>query len=500
MNLNKWLYEARCNNNMTQKELAEKLGVSTGTVAEWESGENMPDAGALIQLSKILQVSIDELVKKSENETSANLKDNDAKNITDAEIILESEGASAIPSKEESGNIIGAPGKRRKLLFLVMAILLLLAILVCFYWFVLKDTITPFSENKKLIAQTEASVVQIVCYDHEGKESATGSGFVLYNDRTIVTNYHVMEKAYTAKISTDQDFSYDVKGIKYSSKEQDIAILITDKPTGLEPLTAGDSDAILKGEKVMAIGSPLGIKNTVSDGILSGRVMEDNMDVLQFTAAISNGSSGGALFNDKGQVIGITYASYVDGQNLNLAIPINLVTKNYDADATEKDVSSIYAEEHPYFKYLQQYSNAVEVTITELKANPEKYDDKVIKVANAYISSQMGSLYFISHIKNPIIYNNIDRESKYWKYHADFEDTYYGNWRVSPLTRFSCEEEFTQYVDPAAVEGELICLIGLFEYRPEEEVPFRDDGHMKVPEYGEIDAYVVYKEGPKGSE
>jgi hypothetical protein len=160
-----------------------------------------------------------------------------------------------------------------------------------------------------------------------------------------------MTSAYTCKISTNQDISYEVSKILCYSKEQDIAILQLAKDTGLQPLTLGDSSIIKKGETVVAIGSPLGIKNTVSTGVLSGRLMEDGMDVLQFTAPISSGSSGGALFDNNGNVIGITYASYIDGQNLNLAIPIELAENLYSSEGSAISLDEFY---HSRYSPLRQ--------------------------------------------------------------------------------------------------------------------------------------------------
>ena len=82
---------------------------------------------------------------------------------------------------------------------------------------------------------------------------------------------------------------------------------------------------VQKGEKVVAIGSPLGLMNVVSTGIFSAYNNVDGITDIQFTASISSGSSGGALFNNKGEIIGITYASYEAGQNLNLAVPVEFV-------------------------------------------------------------------------------------------------------------------------------------------------------------------------------
>ena len=88
----------------------------------------------------------------------------------------------------------------------------------------------------------------------------------------------------------------------------------------------GDSNKIEIGEKVVAIGNPLGYERTVSDGIISGLREEKGMKYLQITTPISPGSSGGALLNMYGEVIGITSMGYLGfAQNLNFAVPINYV-------------------------------------------------------------------------------------------------------------------------------------------------------------------------------
>ena len=244
----------------------------------------------------------------------------------------------------------------------------------------------PFSENTAAIEAADASVVKIFCYDYDGELAATGSGFLVYDSKTVVTNYHVMTSAYTCKISTNLDVSYEVANIVCFSEELDLAFLQLEKDTELQPLTFGSSADLKKGETVVAIGSPLGIKNTVSTGVLSGRPTEGNIEVLQFTAPISSGSSGGALFNNSGEVIGVTYASYVDGQNLNLAIPAEKATELYESRQGLIKVSMIYEKEHPYITKLAQYVGIPEITIDELLANPGKYDEKTVKV-NGYFSS-----------------------------------------------------------------------------------------------------------------
>ena len=127
-----------------------------------------------------------------------------------------------------------------------------------------------------------------------------------------------------------------------TDEAKDIAILGTSTPHNLALLQPGNSDNLQKGEKVVAIGSPLGLQNSVSTGVFSGYVDENGINMLQFTASISSGSSGGALFSDAGEVLGITFASYEAGQNLNLAIPIEQAEYLY---LNNNSVSRITIEE-----------------------------------------------------------------------------------------------------------------------------------------------------------
>jgi len=191
---------------------------------------------------------------------------------------------------------------------------------------------TPFSDDPTAISAASQSVVMLNCYDKSGELYATGSGFACFADNVIVTNFHVIEGGvYSIEASTESGRSFDITHILATDKDKDIAILSTSTNHNLDLLQPRNGNALQKGEKVVAIGSPLGLLNSVSTGVFSGYVAENSMDVLQFTASISSGSSGGALFNDLGEVLGITYASYEAGQNLNLAIPIEQVERLWNS-------------------------------------------------------------------------------------------------------------------------------------------------------------------------
>ena len=177
--------------------------------------------------------------------------------------------------------------------------------------------------------------------------AASGSGFVLTQDGYIVTNYHVIEDAVEdSSVTIEVSFA---SGDKYTAKlvggeqDNDVAIIKIDA-TGLQPVTLGDSDQLVVGETVYAIGNPLGeLTYSLTDGIVSaldrlittsstdsnGNTVSTTLNVLQTNCAINPGNSGGPLFDSYGNVVGIVSAKYTQSQSgvsaegLGFALPIN---------------------------------------------------------------------------------------------------------------------------------------------------------------------------------
>lgn len=213
-----------------------------------------------------------------------------------------------------------------------------------------------FSDDLSAISIASQSVVKLNCYDKNDDLYAVGSGFACFANNVIVTNYHVIEgNVYRIEASTETGETFPVKFVMISDKERDIAILATVNPHNLSLLQTGSSSSLQKGEKVVAIGSPLGLLNSVSTGVFSGYAEENGTDFLQFTASISSGSSGGALFNNSGEVLGITFASYEAGQNVNLAIPIEYVERLYSVadNSTWVAVTKFYETNPPTYTVNQ---------------------------------------------------------------------------------------------------------------------------------------------------
>lgn len=166
---------------------------------------------------------------------------------------------------------------------------------------------------------------------HVKSSKIAGTGFVVWNDGRIVTNFHVIAaSAEDGRLSVvlpgkeaKEIFNVEVLA---ADPDHDLAILRVHAARGIPPLTLADSDGVKPGEAVVAIGHPLGLGNTVSNGIVSAvRQLDEDHTLIQVSAPISEGSSGGPIFNDRGEVIGVATAFATQGQNLNFGVPSNAI-------------------------------------------------------------------------------------------------------------------------------------------------------------------------------
>ena len=154
-------------------------------------------------------------------------------------------------------------------------------------------------------------------------QSGLGTGFVVSSDGLIATNLHVIgqSRQATVVLADGREF-HEIEVINHDDIHD--LLLLRIRAKNLIPLTLGDSAKVKVGERVVAIGHPLGLGNTVSDGLVSAvRKINAKLTVLQVSAPISRGSSGGPLFNEAGEVIGISTLIVTQGQNLNFGMPVN---------------------------------------------------------------------------------------------------------------------------------------------------------------------------------
>lgn len=168
------------------------------------------------------------------------------------------------------------------------------------------------------------AVVYIEVNAYDGKNKS-GSGFIVDKSGVVVTNYHVIDAAKSAKIKLIDGRVFDVTNVINYDVDRDLAIIKINSSAPFPTVTLADSDKVETGDKVFAIGSPDGFENTLSEGIISNKNQFFlNKRQFQITAQISHGSSGGALFNTHGEVIGVTDAGVQEAvADINFAIPIN---------------------------------------------------------------------------------------------------------------------------------------------------------------------------------
>jgi serine protease Do len=166
--------------------------------------------------------------------------------------------------------------------------------------------------------------------DREHKERSLGSGFVIDKKGYIVTNNHVVANADQIKVTLSNNKEYNAEIVGRDSKTDLALIKIEDAPD-LEALPLGDSKKLKVGTWVVAIGSPFGLEQTVTAGIVSAkeRIIGAGPydDFIQTDASINPGNSGGPLLNLRGQVVGINTAIVARGQGIGFAIPVNMAKR-----------------------------------------------------------------------------------------------------------------------------------------------------------------------------
>lgn len=173
-------------------------------------------------------------------------------------------------------------------------------------------------DPREIVKKLFPSTVIIFVHDKDNQPLAQGSGFVI-DDELIATNFHVIEGAAGGYVKfVGDDRKHEIGGVTGYDQKIDIAVL------RVRGINAGKVTFQSKheiGQRVYAIGNPLGLEGTFSAGIVSGLRTEEKVRYVQITAPISPGSSGGPVVDDQANVIGIATAGFDEGQNLNFAVP-----------------------------------------------------------------------------------------------------------------------------------------------------------------------------------
>jgi hypothetical protein len=183
----------------------------------------------------------------------------------------------------------------------------------------------PSVSAADIYQRVHSSVVVVIVADRNSKPSGQGSGFITAKDR-IVTNHHVLEGAEKALVVFADGTSEPVEGLAADSSARDLAILIV--KTGMRaPLKLGDENSVRQGDPVYALGAPQGLELSLTNGIVSGFRDVSDQFLIQTTAPIAPGSSGGPLFDSSGRVVGVTTAFLRDSPGIYFSIGVGDVKR-----------------------------------------------------------------------------------------------------------------------------------------------------------------------------
>lgn len=188
--------------------------------------------------------------------------------------------------------------------------------------FAIQIPIIASNTTTEIVEKVSGSVVIIKAFS-EDYGISQGSGVLIDDGKTIVTNLHVVQNATKVIVEFSDGRTFRSKGYLAVNADKDlITIRLPKKINKVTPVEITGLESISVGEKVVAIGSPRGLSNTVSEGIVSAiRELDSDTKLIQTTAPVSPGSSGGGLFNEDAKLIGITSFLHIGGQNLNFAYP-----------------------------------------------------------------------------------------------------------------------------------------------------------------------------------
>jgi hypothetical protein len=202
--------------------------------------------------------------------------------------------------------------------------------------FVLTESAHAQTKANDVYQKSASSIVLI------RTDKAVGTGFIVASNGVIATALHVVDGATRVAIKTALGDIYDNVSLLAKDERRDLAIL---KVTGFDFsfVKLGNSNDIKPGDQVIVIGNPLGaeqLQTSITDGIISGiRDLGDGYKVIQMTASVSPGNSGGPAFSSNGDVIGVVVFKLRDGESLNFAVPINYIRGMLEAADGSKPIS-----------------------------------------------------------------------------------------------------------------------------------------------------------------
>lgn len=232
---------------------------------------------------------------------------------------------------------------------------------------------------QRVLPKLKQSVLTVYAENEDGYNFSRGSGFFISSSGIGVTNYHVLDGAYSGYVKDSKGQTYRIKGIVDYSPAMDLVKFSVEKSQNqkITPLIVSQNSP-RQGEEIISYSTPLGVfENTVSTGIVSSiRNMQGYGSVIQITAPISHGSSGSPIVNAQGMVIGIATFGYESGQSLNFAVnatQLKKLNRTLNIPVGEMSRNGLETARVKLAKRYAQtgdFANAVSFLTKEIDINP----------------------------------------------------------------------------------------------------------------------------------
>ena len=262
-----------------------------------------------------------------------------------------------------------------------------------------------------IIKRIEPSTVIVFAYDNKGEFLQLGSGFFISKNGDIITNYHMLQGANSAEVKTSDGKTYPITYIVAEDEQSDLIRLSVDIPSQyVHPLSLSTSLPEV-GERIIVYGSPLGLEKTVSDGIISAiREVPGYGKLIQITAPISPGSSGSPVLNMKGEIIGIATFQFIEGQNLNFAIPSEKIVSLNLTEEKKKFITEEPFEQEEKGKKDSDY--AYEAYDKALHFIDKKEYEKALPYLEIAIKTDISSLKAWAYFQMGFCYGELESSVK----------------------------------------------------------------------------------------
>ena len=195
----------------------------------------------------------------------------------------------------------------------------------------------------------DRSVAAVVAYDEKGQAFSHGSGFVFTPDGAIITSYHVISNASSAKVKIN-GVVFPVEGVLYADKEHDV-VLLKVEAKGLHAMKPGDSRQVRPGEMAYLMDNLQGKGSSITEGTVIGLRDVGGKKMIQLSIPFSAGSSGGPVFNPYGEVIGVAAMVVNDGKPVSFAVPVYVIKERFTAGSVIPLKEALYRDQRQAADY-----------------------------------------------------------------------------------------------------------------------------------------------------